>query len=352
MKRPGFSHSSQNEYQEASPEFFECAFGMGVEFRGSFREFSENIGSFEVESKKSTKSIMKISQYYKKQKYTISFEFFPPKTVEGEAKLFQTVTELKKLAPSFVSVTYGAMGNTQVNTLRIVEEIKYKIGIEVAAHLTCMAHSREEIEKILTTLQAKGIENIVALRGDPPQGGTQFKAPLDGFHFAAELVRFIRQHPRFGHAFDLIVAGYPEGHPECKDKPKNIEYLKQKVNEGADAVVTQLFFDNRHYFDFVDRARRIGIRVPIVPGIMPVTHGPQIEKFSRMCGAEIPKTIREAITRFGEDQASIIKFGIEYATRQCEELLGGGAPGLHFYTLNQSLATRQIFTNLHLAHTA
>jgi len=295
---------------------------------------------------------MKISEYYKKQKHTISFEFFPPKTVEGETKLFQTVTDLKKLSPSFVSVTYGAMGNTQANTLRIVEEIKHKIGLEVAAHLTCVAHNREEIERILTTLHAKGIENIVALRGDPPQGETEFKAPPDGFHYAAELVRFIRQHPKLGKAFDLSVAGYPEGHPECKDKQKDLEHLKQKVDAGADAVVTQLFFDNRHYFDFVERARKIGIQVPIVPGIMPVTHGPQIEKFSRMCGAEIPREIHEAIARFGEDQASIMKFGIDYATRQCEELLRKGAPGLHFYTLNQSLATRQIFTNLHLARTA
>jgi methylenetetrahydrofolate reductase (NADPH) len=294
---------------------------------------------------------MKISECYRKNKHTISFEFFPPKTAEGEARLFQTVTDLKKLAPSFVSVTYGAMGNTQANTLRIVEEIKYKIGLEVAAHLTCVAHSRAEIEGILTTLHAKGIENIVALRGDPPQGETQFKAPPDGFRYASELVRFIRQHPKLGHAFDLSVAGYPEAHPECRDKQKDLEHLKRKVDEGADAVVTQLFFDNRYYFDFVARVRKIGIKVPIVPGIMPVTHGPQIEKFSRMCGAEIPGTIHEAIARFGEDQASITKFGIEYATRQCEELLGGGAPGLHFYTLNQSLATRQIFTNLHLART-
>ena len=292
---------------------------------------------------------MKISEYYQKKEPTISFEFFPPKTPEGEAKLFQTVAELKSLAPSFVSVTYGAMGNTQTNTLRIVEEIKHKIGLEVAAHLTCVAHSRGEIERILGTLQEKNIENIVALRGDPPQGETQFKAPPDGFHYASELVRFIRRHPRFGKAFDLSVAGYPEGHPECKDKQKDLEHLKCKVDEGADGVVTQLFFNNEYYFDFVARARKIGIRVPIVPGIMPVTHGPQIEKFSRMCGAQIPAVIREAIVRFGDDQASIVKFGIEYATRQCEDLLRGGAPGLHFYTLNQSLATRQIYTHLHLA---
>lgn len=295
---------------------------------------------------------MKISEFYKKQKHTISFEFFPPKTAEGETKLFQTVADLKKLAPSFVSVTYGAMGNTQANTLRIVEEIKHKIGLEVAAHLTCVAHSRGEIERILGDLQEKKIENIVALRGDPPQGQFEFKAPPDGFHYASELVRFIRRHPDLGKAFALSVAGYPEGHPECRDKKKDLEHLRHKVDQGADAVVTQLFFNNRHYFDFVERARKIGIQVPIVPGIMPVTHGPQIEKFSKMCGAEIPRRIQEAISRFGDDQASIMKFGIEYATRQCEELLGGGAPGLHFYTLNQSLATREIYSNLNLARGA
>ena len=295
---------------------------------------------------------MKISEFYKTQRPTISFEFFPPKTEEGEKKLFQTITDLKKLSPSFVSVTYGALGTTQANTLRIVEQIKHTIGLEVAAHLTCVAHSRDEIEKILETLHSKQIENIVALRGDPPQGETGFKAPPNGFHYASELVRFIRQHPRLGKSFAISVAGYPEGHPECKDKQKDLEHLKQKVAEGADTVVTQLFFDNRFYFDFVERARKVGIKVPIVPGIMPVTHGPQIEKFSRMCGAAIPDKIRQAILRFGEDQDAVMKFGIEYATEQCRELLRQGAPGLHFYTLNQSLATRQIFSNLNLARTA
>lgn len=294
---------------------------------------------------------MKIAEFYKKQRHTISFEFFPPKTPEGEKKLFHIVADLKKLAPAFVTVTYGALGNTQANTLRIVGEIKNAIGLEAAAHLTCVAHNREEIERILETLQSKAIDNIVALRGDPPQGETQFKAPPNGFHYASELVRFIRRHPRFGNAFALSVAGYPEGHPECKDKKKDLEHLKQKVDEGADVVVTQLFFDNDFYFGFVERARKIGITVPIVPGIMPVTHGPQIQKFSRMCGAAIPERVCRAIARFGEDQEAITKFGIDYATEQCSQLLKGGAPGLHFYTLNQSLATRQIYTNLNLAPT-
>lgn len=292
---------------------------------------------------------MKISEFYKQKHPAISFEFFPPKTVEGEAKLYQTIRELKKLSPSFVSVTYGALGTTQANTLRIVEEIKNRIGLEVAAHLTCVAHSRNEVEQILKKLQNSHIENIVALRGDPPQGTTEFRPPSNGFRYAAELVRMIRHHVKLGKAFALAVAGYPECHPECKDKQKDLEHLKQKVDEGADVVITQLFFNNADYFDFVARARQLGVKIPIVPGIMPVTHGPQIQKFSQMCGAVIPEKIQQAITRFGDDQGSILKFGIDYATQQCGELLAQGAPGLHFYTLNQSLATRQIYTNLNLA---
>lgn len=295
---------------------------------------------------------MRISEFYKTKRHTISFEFFPPKTTEGEEKLYEAVRELKNLGPSFVTVTYGAMGNTQANTLRIVTEIKNRIEIETAAHLTCVAHSRDEIAAVLEKLCTSQIENIVALRGDPPQGETEFKPAPNGFRYAAELVRFIRSHAVFGKRFDLIVAGYPEGHPECRDKKKDLEHLKAKVDAGADAVTTQLFFNNRDYFDFVERAHKIGIKIPIVPGIMPVTHGPQLEKFSRMCGASIPEKIRNAIAKFGNDQSSILKFGIEYTTEQCRELLAGGVPGLHFYTLNQSQATREIYSNLGLAEGA
>ncbi|OQA55660.1 MAG: 5,10-methylenetetrahydrofolate reductase [Candidatus Omnitrophica bacterium ADurb.Bin277] len=292
---------------------------------------------------------MRISSFYKTGKPVISFEFFPPKTPEGERKLYESAAELKELRPAFVSVTYGAMGNTQANTLRVVSEIRNRIGIETAAHLTCVAHSRGEISGILEKLAAARIKNIVALRGDPPQGETEFRPVADGFRYASELVRFIRSHSRFGETFDLIVAGYPEGHPECRDLRKDIEHLKLKVDAGANAVNTQLFFENGFYFDFVERARKAGITVPIVPGIMPVTHGPQIEKFSKMCGTKIPGEIRRAIGQFGDDQDSITHFGIDYATRQCLELLKGGAPGLHFYTLNQSRATREIYANLGLS---
>ena len=291
---------------------------------------------------------MKIIDCYQRQKHTFSFEFFPPKTDEGEAKLFDTVRHLKQLSPSFVSVTYGAMGTTRANTIRIVERIKDEIGIEAAAHLTCVGHTRDDIEAVLAELHEKGIENIVALRGDPPKGETEFKPVPNGFRYGAELVQFIREHPQYGKAFSLAVAGYPEGHVECHDKIKDLEHLKRKVDRGADAVITQLFFNVHDFFDFVYRARKIGIRVPIVPGIMPVTHGPQIQRFASMCGASIPPTMQEAIVRFGEDQPSVEAFGIDYATKQCEELLRNGVPGIHFYTLNKSHATERIYLNLGL----
>lgn len=295
---------------------------------------------------------MKISEFYKGKQRTFSFEFFPPKTGDGENKLYETVAQLKSLGPAFVSVTYGAMGTTRDNTIRIVSQIKNKIGLETAAHLTCVGHNRQEIEVVLETLHANHIENIVALRGDLPKGETEFKPVQDGFRFASELVRFIRQHARFGNGFALAVAGYPEGHVECRDKKKDLEHLKIKVDNGADVIITQLFFDNRHYFNFLKRVRMAGIKVPVIPGIMPVTHGPQIQKFAQMCGAEIPREMQEAITRFGDDQSAIEAYGIEYATKQCEALLESGVAGIHFYTLNKSHATRQIYANLGLVKPA
>jgi methylenetetrahydrofolate reductase (NADPH) len=291
---------------------------------------------------------MKVSEIYQKKTPAISFEFFPPKTAEAEEKLFETVSQLKALRPSFVSVTYGAMGTTRANTLRIVTRIKKEAGIEAAAHLTCVGHTRDELECVLEELRLNGVENIVALRGDPPKGETEYKPLPNGLRYAAELVRFIRQHPKFSSAFSLAVAGYPETHVECRDKVKDLEHLKRKVDEGADVVITQLFFDNEDYFNFVDRARRAGIKIPIVPGIMPVSQGPQIQRFATMCGAKIPARMQEAILKFGEDQKSVEAFGVDYATRQCRELLGANVPGIHFYTLNKSDATRKIYQNLGL----
>ncbi len=291
---------------------------------------------------------MKISEFYKKQKHTFSFEFFPPKTQEAESKLFETAFQLKELNPSFVSVTYGAMGTTRANTLRIVSRIKNEIGMEAAAHLTCVGHTQQEIEGILLELKKQNIENIVALRGDAPQGSSGFKAVEGGFAHASELVRYIRSDQRFAQHFSLAVAGYPEGHIECADKNQDLLNLKKKIDEGADLVITQLFLDNRDYFEFVDRLRKLGLNLPVVAGIMPVTHVQQIQRFSSMCGAKIPAAMAQAIEKFGDDQISVENYGIDYATRQCEDLLKNGAPGLHFYTLNRSRATRQIYTSLGL----
>lgn len=291
---------------------------------------------------------MRLIEIYKQKKPAFSFEFFPPKTAEGEVKLFEAVRELKALAPAFVSVTYGAMGTTRTNTIRIVDKIKNEIGVEAACHLTCVGHTQDEIAAVLADLKKRNIENIVALRGDPPKGETTFKPVADGFRYASELVHFIRTHPVFGNAFSLAVAGYPETHIECRDKVKDLNHLKHKVDQGAHVVITQLFFDNQDYFDFAARARKVGIKTPIVPGIMPVTNGAQIQKFADMCGAGIPQVMRERIQHYGEDQAAIEAYGIEYATKQCAELLQNGAPGLHFYTLNKSRATREIYINLGL----
>ncbi len=292
---------------------------------------------------------MKFSEIYKSGKPAISFEFFPPKTDEAEAKLFETVGLLKPLNPSFVSVTYGAMGSTRANTLRIVDRIKNGLAIEAAAHLTCVAHSRSEIEIVLSQLAERGIQNIVALRGDPPKGELQFKAPENGFRYASEMVRFIKSHPQFGSFFSLAVAGYPEGHRECRDKQADLDYLKQKVDQGADVVLTQLFFNNAAYFDFVERAQKASIKIPMVPGIMPVTQASQTKRFAEMCGCEIPREMQERLTGLEDQNERAENFGIEYATRQCRELLDAGAPGLHFYTLNKSRATLQIYQNLGLS---
>lgn len=292
---------------------------------------------------------MKLAELYKKQERTFSFEFFPPKTPEGEEKLFQIAAELKDLKPSFISVTYGAMGTTRENTFRIVTKIKNDLDIEAAAHLTCVGQTPEEFDQIIHDLKEQNIRNLVALRGDPPKGETEFKPVPGGFRYASELVAFIRSHTTGRDNFSIFVAGYPEGHVECKDKEKDMEHLKIKVDAGADAIITQLFFDNKDYFDFVDRARAKGIHVPIVAGIMPVTHGPQIQRFASMCGAKIPAEMENSILKFGDDQQSIEAYGIEYASKQCEELLAQGIPGIHFYTLNKSLATRQIYKNLGLA---
>ncbi len=285
---------------------------------------------------------MKIRDILARDKRTFSFEFFPPKTPEGELALFRTIAELKPLSPSFVSVTYGALGNTRGKTFEIVARIKQEYGMEAMAHLTCVASSRAQIREIRRELKSKGIENTLALRGDPPQGTTNFVKPKNGFEYANELVTEIRGF----NYFSIGVAGFPEMHPNSTDWESDLRYLKKKVDAGADFVITQLFFDNALYFKYVERARAIGVKVPIIPGIMPITDFKQLEKFTTMCGASIPPKVRADLTPVQDDLDAVYRYGVDHAIRQCQELLDRGAPGLHFYTLNKSRATRDIFLKI------
>ncbi len=285
---------------------------------------------------------MKISQILSRGQQTFSFEFFPPKSDDGFEQLYQTIENLKPWNPGYISVTYGAGGSTRSKTLDLVCRIKHQIELESMAHLTCVGHTADEIRGILDLLKEKGIENILALRGDPPQGEEKFVKTENGFEYGNELVAFIKKN----YSFCLGIAGYPEGHVECPDKAADLENLKRKVDAGADFIVTQLFFDNRFFIEFLERARAIGIKIPIIPGIMPIINAKQTKRFTKMCGASIPSDLLRRLEEYQEDSLAIGKIGVEHATRQCEELLKLGVPGIHFYTLNRSKATLNILENL------
>ena len=268
----------------------------------------------------------------------ISFEFFPPRTPEAEGRLFDTVTKLAPLRPTFVSVTYGAGGTTRRLTRDIVARIKREIGIEAMAHLTCVGHTAAELAEILDDLTAAGIENVLALRGDPPKGQTTFTPTPGGFAHGSELAAFINGR------WDVCIVGaaYPEKHLESPDLETDLRSLTYKVDAGACLLITQLFFEPATYFAFVERARAAGIGVPIVPGIMPITNVSQIERFTTMCGATIPASLRDLLGGVRDDEDAVTAIGIEWARDQCRALLEGGAPGLHFYTLNRSHSTQEI----------
>jgi methylenetetrahydrofolate reductase (NADPH) len=285
---------------------------------------------------------MKIKAILEKVHPSFSFEFFPPKDNEGFDKLFTTITQLKPCQPTYVSVTFGAGGSTRTKTIDLVGRIKNEIGLESMAHLTCVGSDKEYIAAILDTLRAQGIQNILALRGDPPQGQEKFEKPENGFAYANELVAFIRAN----YDFCIGVAGYPEGHIECPDKKADLDHLKRKVDAGADFIVTQLFFDNRYYFDFIDRAQNLGIQVPIIPGIMPILNVKQVQRFTKMCGSTIPAALMKRLDAVQDDPETVRQLGIDHATEQCERLLQEGAPGIHFYTLNRSNATLKILESL------
>jgi methylenetetrahydrofolate reductase (NADPH) len=276
----------------------------------------------------------------------ISFEFFPTKTPEGEKTLLEkTIPALGALNPDFCSVTYGAGGSTREKTLTIVDRIQRERDLTAMAHMTCVNATREDTAAVLNQARALGITNILALRGDPPGGMVDFQKTEGGFEYSYELVRFIKES---GH-FSIGVAGFPEGHIAAVDgKHADWRHLKHKVDQGADFVITQLFFNNKDYFEFRDFLAGLGVTVPIIPGIMPILSAAQIKRLGALCGAELPKTLTDELDRRGTDDEAVTQFGIEYATRQAEELLKQGAPGLHFYTLNKARSTSEIVKNLNL----
>ncbi|HWL92519.1 MAG TPA: methylenetetrahydrofolate reductase [NAD(P)H] [Phycisphaerae bacterium] len=291
---------------------------------------------------------MRIRERLSSGRPCFSFEFFPPKTEAGVQNLRETVAALRDLNPTFVSVTYGAGGTTRDRTIELVTEFQKSHAIDVMAHLTCVGASRDEIAGVLQRLRDAGIENVLALRGDPPKGETKFEAPKDGFAYADELIRFIRSNFTFG----LGAACYPEGHVECRgldglrDLNADLAHLVRKVDAGADFLITQLFFDNDLYFNFVGRARKAGIAVPIIPGIMPITNVEQIRRFTEMCGSTLPQTLMTEMERHADNPDAVLSQGVAYATAQCFDLLQRGAPGIHFYTLNKSAASRTILAAL------
>jgi methylenetetrahydrofolate reductase (NADPH) len=274
-----------------------------------------------------------------------SFEFFPPKTAEGERNLYAALAELRTLEPSFVSVTYGAGGSRREKTIEIVKRIREEYGLEAMAHFTCVGATSAELRETLEEMQLAGIDNVLALRGDPPKGEEAWIKTEGGLEYSRELVELISED----YPFAIGAACFPETHIHASSPESDLEHLVEKVEAGVDFLITQLFFDNAVYFDFVARARAAGVAVPIIPGVIPITRVGQVEGMAAMCGASIPDGLRRELHARGEDAEAVLDFGVAYATLQCSELLEAGAPGIHFYTLNRSPATRAILSALKLA---
>jgi methylenetetrahydrofolate reductase (NADPH) len=276
----------------------------------------------------------------------ISFEFFPPKTEEGERSFFdKTLPQLAALKPDYCSVTYGAGGSTRDKTLAIVEAIQQRHHLPAMAHLTCVGSTEAHIQEIVEHARARGIRNILALRGDPSAGAAQFQKTAGGFEYAWQLVRLLRETG----GFCVAVAGFPEGHVACREgKQVDWQRLKAKIDHGADFVLTQLFFDNRDYFELRDHLQQLGVTVPLVPGIIPILSAGQVQKLTQLCGAKLPALLLSKLEELGDNEAASAEFGVDYATRQCQDLLRAGAPGIHFYTLNKVRSTTRILHNLGL----
>lgn len=285
---------------------------------------------------------MKVRDCFDGRKPVFSFEFFLPKTPEGMVSFKATVRDLKRLSPSFVTLTYGAGGSGRDRTIETAGMIQNELGLTTVAHLTCIAHTRSEIEAIVGKIRGLGIENIMALRGDPPKDGALPPENHRDYRYAVDLVCHIRKMD----GFCIGVAGYPEKHPEAAAMEEDLRHLKEKVEAGADFITTQLFFDNADYFRFVEKVRAMGITLPILPGLMPVTNYGQLQKFAAMCGARIPAEMIRGLESRQTDLEDVIQYGIDWTYRQARDLLDKGAPGIHFYTLNKSRSTEVILSKL------
>jgi methylenetetrahydrofolate reductase (NADPH) len=287
---------------------------------------------------------MRINELLGGDEPTFSFEFFPPKTAAGEENFERALQELAPLEPSFVSVTYGAGGTTRDKTVETVRHIKEDHGLEAMAHFTCVGATTEELRTTLEEIRAAGIDNVLALRGDPPQGESEWTASEGGLEYSHQLVSLLRDD----YDFAIAAACFPETHIHATSPEDDLRYLKHKVDAGVDYLITQLFFDNELYFDFVQRARAIGITVPIIPGVMPITGYGQIARITSLCGATMPEHVLAELDARKDDAEAVAEFGVSYATMQCADLLAKGAPGIHFCTLNRSPATRAILSALRL----
>ena len=287
---------------------------------------------------------MKLADLYARRGLTLSVEFFPPKTEKGEENLFSEIENIKRLNPGFCSVTYGAGGSTREKTVDLVVAIRDGCGLDVMCHLTVVGQSKAEARAVLHRLKEKRIENLLALGGDPPQGMADWRPHPDGFHHAIELVR----EAVALNGFSVAVAGFPEGHPRATSRDSDLRFVKEKVEAGAAAVITQLFFDNDDYFRFVDDLGRLGVTVPVVPGVLPILSVPQVRRFTALCGSKIPAKLEKELVKVENDDAAAVEMGIEYASRRCEELIKFGVKGLHFYSLNKAHSVQAICKNLGL----
>ena len=288
---------------------------------------------------------MTLSAAYGPGKFGLSFELFPPKTPQGEATLFEHVAQLVEFAPSFITCTYGAAGSTQDATLGIVVRVHREFQLPVATHLTCVGATSDQLRDYLRRAADAGVQNVVALRGDPPRGDAKFRPVPGGFSYANELVSLVRRE--FA-GFGIAVAGYPETHQEAPSPQVDLENLQRKVAAGADVVITQLFYENADFFTFRERCQELGIRVPIVPGLLPITNFAQVKRITALCGAKLPQKLVAGLEAAGEDTDKQFELGVEFAVRQTQELVDAGVPGIHFYVLNRSEAAARVLSAVRL----